>query len=94
MRKSIELAELDADSFVVEIGPGLGTLTKAILKSGASLWTVERDTSQVIKRPIEVGVPSRKQVPVLAGLELGEQVVAAGGAWLYDGMQVRPLGDG
>ncbi|MEC8279337.1 MAG: rRNA adenine N-6-methyltransferase family protein, partial [Verrucomicrobiota bacterium] len=32
VRKSIELAELDADSFVVEIGPGLGTLTKAILK--------------------------------------------------------------
>ena len=58
------------------------------------VWTVERDTSQVIKRPIEVGVPSRKQVPVLAGLQLGEQVIAAGGAWLYDGMQVRPLGDG
>ncbi len=43
VRKSIELAELDADSCVVEIGPGLGTLTKAILKSGASLWTVECD---------------------------------------------------
>ena len=58
------------------------------------VWTVERDTSQVTKRPIEVGMPSRKRVPVLSGLELGEQVVAAGGAWLYDGMQVRPLGDG
>ncbi|MAA85049.1 MAG: hypothetical protein CME46_04885 [Halieaceae bacterium] len=58
------------------------------------VWTVERDTSQVTKRPIEVGLPSRQQVPVLSGLELGEQVVAAGGAWLYDGMQVRPLGDG
>ena len=57
------------------------------------VWTVESDTSKVTKRPIEVGVPSRKQVPVLSGLELGEQVVAAGGAWLYDGMQVRPLGD-
>ena len=57
------------------------------------VWTVERDTSKVTKRPIEVGVPSRRQVPVLAGLELGEQVVAAGGAWLYDGMKVRPLGD-
>ena len=31
---------------------------------------------------------------VLSGLELGEQVVAAGGAWLYEGMQVRPLADG
>ena len=45
VRKSIELAELGADSCVVEIGPGLGTLTKAILNSGASLWTVERDTT-------------------------------------------------
>ena len=43
VRKSIELAELDADSCVVEIGPGLGTLTEAILNSGASLWAVERD---------------------------------------------------
>ena len=58
------------------------------------VWTVERDTWRVTKRSIEVGVPNRKQVPVLAGLEIGEQVVAAGGAWLYDGMQVRPLGDG
>ena len=58
------------------------------------VWTVERDTSQVTKRPIELGVPSRKQVPVLSGLEIGEQVVAAGGAWLYEGMQVRPLEDG
>ena len=43
VRKSIELAELDAGSCVVEIGPGLGTLTEAILNSGASLWAVERD---------------------------------------------------
>ena len=58
------------------------------------VWTVERDTWRVTKRSIEVGVPNREQVPVLAGLEIGEQVVAAGGAWLYEGMQVRPLGDG
>lgn len=43
VRKSIELAEIDANSAVVEIGPGLGTLTHAILGSGASLWAVERD---------------------------------------------------
>lgn len=43
VRKSIELADLDADSKVAEIGPGLGTLTRAILASGAELWAVERD---------------------------------------------------
>ena len=43
VRKSIELAELDADSTVVEVGPGLGTLTRAILATGARLWAIERD---------------------------------------------------
>ena len=57
------------------------------------VWTVKRGSSVVAKRPIEVGLPNRKHVPILSGLELGEQVVAAGGAWLYDGMQVRPLRD-
>lgn len=45
VRKSVELAEIDADSDVVEIGPGLGTLTRAILGTGASLWAVERDAT-------------------------------------------------
>jgi 16S rRNA (adenine1518-N6/adenine1519-N6)-dimethyltransferase len=43
VRKSIEMAELDANSCVVEVGPGLGTLTRAILDSGARVWAVERD---------------------------------------------------
>lgn len=43
VRKSIELADLNAESKVAEIGPGLGTLTRAILASGAELWAVERD---------------------------------------------------
>ncbi|TVP80587.1 MAG: ribosomal RNA small subunit methyltransferase A, partial [Puniceicoccaceae bacterium] len=43
VRKSIQLAEIGPGSVVVEIGPGLGTLTQAILTSGASLWAVERD---------------------------------------------------
>ncbi|WP_269525902.1 16S rRNA (adenine(1518)-N(6)/adenine(1519)-N(6))-dimethyltransferase RsmA [Coraliomargarita parva] len=43
VRKSIELAEIGPGSRVVEVGPGLGTLTQAILGSGAELWAVERD---------------------------------------------------
>jgi len=43
VRKSIELAEIGDGCSVVEIGPGLGTLTKAILATGAELWAVERD---------------------------------------------------
>ncbi|MDQ8207846.1 16S rRNA (adenine(1518)-N(6)/adenine(1519)-N(6))-dimethyltransferase RsmA [Coraliomargarita sp. SDUM461003] len=45
VRKSIELAEIGPESAVVEVGPGLGTLTRAILASGASLWAVERDAT-------------------------------------------------
>lgn len=45
VRKSVELAELDGSSKVAEIGPGLGTLTRAILGSGAELWAVERDAT-------------------------------------------------
>ena len=43
VRKSIELAEIDSTSLVVEIGAGLGTLTRAILHTGAHLWAIERD---------------------------------------------------
>lgn len=45
VRKSIELAEIGPESQVVEIGPGLGTLTRAILSTGAKLWAVERDST-------------------------------------------------
>ena len=45
VRKSIELAELGPGDRVVEIGPGLGTLSLAILEGGAALWAVERDAT-------------------------------------------------
>ena len=43
VRKSIKLAEICGKDCVVEVGPGLGTLTKAILATGARVWSVERD---------------------------------------------------
>ncbi len=43
VRKSLELAEVDSGDVVVEIGPGLGTLTSALLEAGAEVWAVERD---------------------------------------------------
>ncbi len=45
VRKSIELAEVTAGDRVVEIGPGLGTLTSALLDTGAEVWAVEKDTT-------------------------------------------------
>ena len=43
LRKSVELAEPRAGDPVVEIGPGLGTLTSALLETGAEVHAVERD---------------------------------------------------
>src|SRR2546423_15303781 len=39
----VEKAELSADDYVVEIGPGLGALTEFILESGARVLAIEKD---------------------------------------------------
>lgn len=43
VRKSLELAGVQAGDTVVEIGPGLGTLTSALLEAGSTVWAVEKD---------------------------------------------------
>ena len=45
VRKSLELAAIAPADRVVEIGPGLGTLTAALLSAGAEVWAVERDAT-------------------------------------------------
>ena len=44
VRKSIKMAEVQAEDAIVEIGPGLGVLTRALLNTGACVWAVERDS--------------------------------------------------
>ncbi len=45
VRKSLELAQVTAGDRVVEVGPGLGTLTSALLGDGAEVWAVEKDAT-------------------------------------------------
>ncbi|HEX3731010.1 MAG TPA: 16S rRNA (adenine(1518)-N(6)/adenine(1519)-N(6))-dimethyltransferase RsmA [Opitutaceae bacterium] len=45
VRKSLALAEVAPGERVVEIGPGLGTLTAALLEAGAEVWAIERDAA-------------------------------------------------
>ncbi len=45
VRKSLELAEVQPGDCVVEVGPGLGTLTSALLEAGAQVWAVEKDAA-------------------------------------------------
>ncbi|MGH8017575.1 MAG: 16S rRNA (adenine(1518)-N(6)/adenine(1519)-N(6))-dimethyltransferase RsmA, partial [Opitutaceae bacterium] len=43
VRKSLELGAVAAGDRVVEVGPGLGTLTGALLATGAEVFAIERD---------------------------------------------------
>ena len=43
MRKSLDFAEIKEGDIVVEVGPGLGTLTGALLERGAFVYAVELD---------------------------------------------------
>lgn len=43
VRKSIELANIKKGDAIVEVGPGLGTLTHALLQEEASVFAVEKD---------------------------------------------------
>lgn len=43
VRKSLELAHVGPTDHVVEVGPGLGTLSRALLETGAHVWAVEHD---------------------------------------------------
>src|SRR5437762_1679148 len=40
----VNQAELTADDYVVEIGPGLGALTRPMLEKGAKVLAIEKDT--------------------------------------------------
>ncbi len=41
--KSLRMGGIEPDDKVVEIGPGLGTLTEALLQRGVEVWAVEQD---------------------------------------------------
>lgn len=43
VRKSLQLAQVEAGDTIVEVGPGLGTLTRTLLEAGASVYAVEAD---------------------------------------------------
>ena len=45
VRKSLELAQITSADNVIEIGSGLGTLTSALLETGARVWAVEKDAT-------------------------------------------------
>jgi 16S rRNA (adenine1518-N6/adenine1519-N6)-dimethyltransferase len=57
VRKSLELAQITPGDFVVEVGPGLGTLTGALLEAGAEVWAIELD--RILHAHLEEGLAAR-----------------------------------
>ncbi|NDV62011.1 ribosomal RNA small subunit methyltransferase A [Puniceicoccales bacterium CK1056] len=45
VRKSLQLAGLQAGETAIEIGPGLGTLSRAMLELGCTVYSIELDSS-------------------------------------------------
>lgn len=43
LREMLRLARVDKDDVVIEVGPGLGTLTEAMLAAGARVVAIEKD---------------------------------------------------
>jgi len=66
VRKSLELAGITAGDAVVEVGPGLGTLTGALLDAGAEVWAVEKDR-QLHAYLLETVVPGQPRLHLLEG---------------------------
>ena len=68
VRKSLEMAELPPESKVVEVGPGLGSLTGALLDAGHQVYAVERDAVLVDHlRSTEAAPLASEQLDLLEG---------------------------
>ncbi len=66
VRKSLDLAGIKPGDTVVEVGPGLGTLTSALLEAGAEVWAVEKDR-QLHAHLTETLVPVHPRLHLMEG---------------------------
>ena len=61
--------ELSPDDWVVEIGPGLGHLTRSLLETGARVLAIEKDSA--LAETLAERLPRTEQLTVLCGDILG-----------------------
>ncbi|MBN1404291.1 MAG: ribosomal RNA small subunit methyltransferase A [Opitutales bacterium] len=61
VEKSVALAQVNPGDRVVEVGPGLGTLTRALLGAGAEVYAIELDFKlhALLQRTLAVEFPER-----------------------------------
>ncbi len=67
VRKSVALAEVEPGDAVVEVGPGLGTLTSALLEAGAEVWAIEKDPALCAHLAETLGALHGPKFHLLAG---------------------------
>jgi 16S rRNA (adenine1518-N6/adenine1519-N6)-dimethyltransferase len=67
VRKSLQLAALQPGDAAVEVGPGLGTLTEALLAAGAEVWAVEKDRVLVAELERTLVPAAEGRLHLLAG---------------------------
>jgi|SRR5665213_20893 len=95
--KLVESAGIGADDIVLEIGPGKGALTKEILKTGARVIAIEKDSMLVDELRKElpkerltiIDADIRDVAPETIGLEVGEYVLAANIPYYITGEIIR-----
>lgn len=82
VRKIVRLAEVNEEHRVLEIGPGLGSLTLGILETGAHVTAVEIDERLAAQLPITAKLKqprSKLQVVYADALELKTSHIKQGG---------------
>ncbi|MGK0370510.1 MAG: multidrug efflux pump subunit AcrA (membrane-fusion protein), partial [Glaciecola sp.] len=58
---------------------------------GQFVWLVNTNTYKVSRRNIKVGDIEGQNIMIIAGLQVGDTIIGAGGAYLQEGMKIRPL---
>ena len=84
IRRIVRLAEVGPDDPVVEVGPGLGSLTLGLLDAGAQVLAVEKDPRMAasLRARIEAVVDGRLEVVEADALEPGWRDRIADGSTL------------
>jgi len=93
VRRIVQLAGVEADDVVLEVGPGLGSLTLGLLATGARVVAVEVDPVLAERLPATVGARAGAAAPrltVLAAdalrLRAADLAGASGGSAAPDGV--------
>ncbi|QYJ08331.1 efflux RND transporter periplasmic adaptor subunit [Qipengyuania flava] len=73
-------------------GDGIAVPLGAVQSDGKQrfVWIVDREDMTVSRRAVTIADSIGEEVLVSKGLKAGETIVAAGAAYLHDGMKIRP----